>query len=113
MRRVLNRFYGHFVWATWDRMPLLTPEIREQVYAAIQTKCDELRCRVYAVGGTENHIHLVVELAGPVSQAALMQEVKGASSHLVTHSLAPSTFFKMAGRIRFLQLLPKRFAQDH
>jgi hypothetical protein len=39
----------------------------------------------------------VVRLAGPVSQSLLAKEVKGASSHLVTHRLAPDAFFRWQG----------------
>jgi len=96
-RHALNEFFGHFVWGTWDRLPLLVPGVREPVYAAIRAKCEELRCSVWALGGVEDHVHLVVELAGPVSQSLLAKEVKGASSHLITHDIRSGEFFKWQG----------------
>ncbi len=52
---------------------------------------------MHAIGGVEDHVHLVVELAGPVSQAHLAKEVKGVTSHLMTHTIAPELFFRWQG----------------
>jgi putative transposase len=32
MRENYARLYVHLVWGTWDRLPLITPEIRVAVY---------------------------------------------------------------------------------
>jgi REP element-mobilizing transposase RayT len=87
----------HFVWATWDRLPLLKGATRDAVDNAIQAKCAALKCPVEALGGVEDHVHLAVQLAATVSVAALAKEVKGASSHLVTHEIAPDAFFRWQG----------------
>jgi putative transposase len=97
LRRTLNQVHVHFVWATWDRLPLVTPEIEQHVYAAIRAKCDELGCPVVALGGVEDHVHLVVKLGATTSLSQLMRDVKGASSHLVTHEIAPDALFKWQG----------------
>ena len=53
MRRPYLKVYIHFVWATWDRLPILTADIRERVFRAILAKCDELGCSVEAIGGVD------------------------------------------------------------
>lgn len=93
MRRALNRVWVHFVWATWNRLPLIEP----RVYAAIRAKCEALKCPVVALGGAEDHVHLLVRLHAQVSQSDLMRDIKGASSHLVTHEITPDAFFKWQG----------------
>jgi REP element-mobilizing transposase RayT len=40
---------------------------------------------VLALGGVEDHVHLLVRIPATVSVAALMNQVKGASSHLLMH----------------------------
>ena len=97
MRWSLNRVYVHLVWATWDRLPLLTPEIERPVYVAIRDKCREFGCLVYAIGGMEDHVHVLVQMHPNVAVATLIGDVKGASSHLVTHVLKPDAFFKWQG----------------
>jgi REP element-mobilizing transposase RayT len=89
-----NQLYVHCVWATWDRLPLITPQIEQHVYAAIAAKCEDLGCTPIALGGVEDHVHLVVRFPPTLPLVKLIGEVKGASSHLVTHKLAPQSFFK-------------------
>jgi putative transposase len=96
MRRNYNRAYLHFIWATWDRLPALTPDVRDLVYPVILAECAKQNCRVEALGGVANHVHLVVHFSATASIAGLMKAVKGASSHLVTQKM-PSHFFKWQG----------------
>mgnify|MGYP001795685387 FL=1 len=35
MPRNFTQLYLHSVWATWDRLPLVTPDIQDIIYAAI------------------------------------------------------------------------------
>jgi putative transposase len=97
MKSPFTQLYVHCVWATWDRLPLLIPSNQQPIYAAITAKCDELRCSVVAIGGMPDHVHLLVKLSPSVSVAELMKEVKGMSSHLITHQIAPGEFFKWQG----------------
>jgi len=85
------------VWATWDRLPLITPLVERQIYACIVAKCRELKCGPLAVGGIEDHVHLLVGFPPNLAVATLVGEVKGASSHLMTHKVQPDIFFKWQG----------------
>src|SRR5690348_14845127 len=99
MRRAKIAVFIHFVWSTWDRLPLLTDNVQEQIYRAIGAKCAELGAEIVALGGVEDHIHLLVGMPATVSIADLIGQMKGASSHLMAqHVLAPSRgFFKWQG----------------
>jgi putative transposase len=97
MRAPYTQLYLHGVWATWDRLPLVSPAIELAVYAAIRAKCDDLKCPCLAIGGMPDHVHLLVRLHTSVSVADLLKEVKGSSSHLVTHMIQPGEFFKWQG----------------
>ena len=83
----------HLVWATEDRTPWIVPTVEQALYAAIAAKCRELRCPPVAVGGVADHVHLLVSLAPTVSVATLVQKIKGSTSHLMTHELAPDAPF--------------------
>lgn len=89
--------YVHLVWATWDRMPLLSQDIRDQVFTAIGVKCKELNCIPLAVGGIDNHVHVLLRFPTTITIASLAHEIKGSSSHLITHVLKPGTYFKWQG----------------
>jgi REP element-mobilizing transposase RayT len=97
VRRTHLAVFIHLIWATWDRLPLVTEEIQRPVYRAIEAKCRELKAEVVAVGGVEDHVHLLVQLPATLSVADLMSHVKGATSHLMTHQLASDRFFKWQG----------------
>jgi REP element-mobilizing transposase RayT len=97
MRSPFTQLYLHCVWATWDRLPLVTHQFEQPIYACILNKCLELNCEVLAINGMPDHIHLLVRFPTTLTIADLLQGVKGASSHLVTHNIAPDTFFKWQG----------------
>jgi len=97
MRAPYTQLYLHCVWATWDRLPLITPDIEPHIRACILAKCDELKCVPLKLGGIEDHLHLLVRLHTTVAVATLVKEVKGSSSHLITHQVAPDKFFKWQG----------------
>jgi REP element-mobilizing transposase RayT len=92
-----THIYVHFVWATWDRAPLITRSLEAPLYACIAKECRDLKCDVIAIGGMEDHVHALVRLHSAVSAAALAKAMKGSSSHLVTHILAPGREFKWQG----------------
>ncbi len=97
MRANFTQLYLHCVWATWDRLPLITPDIREIVHSAIARECTELGCTPIAVGGVMDHVHLLVNFPATLGISQLMKNVKGSSSHLIAHEVKPNHFFKWQG----------------
>lgn len=97
MRTPYTQLYLHMIWATWDRLPLITLALEPKIYAAIAAECRKLKCEPLAIGGIENHVHLLTRFHTTVAVATLAKQVKGSSSHLVTHVLAPHDFFKWQG----------------
>jgi REP element-mobilizing transposase RayT len=84
----------HYVWSTWRRAPLVEDAIRDRIYWAIRNKCTQLKSAVIALGGTEDHVHLLVRPHATVSIAKLIGEAKGFSSFMATHVLRPGRFFR-------------------
>jgi REP element-mobilizing transposase RayT len=90
--------YVHAAWSTWDRLPLLTDEIQRRVHRAIAAKCAELGAEVVALGGVEDHVHLLIKQPPALALSYIIGQVKGASSHLANHDLPPNgPFFKWQG----------------
>ena len=110
MRRAGVAVYVHLVWATWDRLPLLVGEIERRVHRAIAATCVELGAEVVALGGVEDHVHLLVALPATVSLAAFVGHVKGASSHFASHETLKarddSGFFKWQGAYGAVSVSP-------
>jgi len=76
---------------------MISEKIQSQLYAAIAEKCRQLKCTPLAVGGIEDHCHLLVRLNPAISVSDLVKEVKGSSSHLVNHELDLRATFKWQG----------------
>lgn len=83
-----TEIFLHLIWSTWDRIPLLHGEVERVAYASIRAECAAMKAEVLALGGVEDHVHLLVKLPATVSVATFMNQVKGASSHLLTHRTA-------------------------
>ena len=97
MRDALVQIYLHYVWGTWDRLPLITQDNEKQVYEAILEKSQILGGVVDAIGGMPDHIHLLVRFPSTISIADFIKGVKGSTSHLMTHAINSEEFFKWQG----------------
>ncbi len=97
MRRNKLALYLHLVWATWDRQPLVTPEIEKSVYRNIESEARGLGCTVLALNGMSDHVHLAVSFPTTITIAGLVKQVKGVSSHFVNDTIKPNFEFKWQG----------------
>ena len=77
------RTYYHLIWATKERHPLITPEREINLYKYIFDKSDSLNCIIHAVGGVEDHIHLVSSIPPSLSIANFVKNIKGSSAHFL------------------------------
>jgi putative transposase len=87
----LWRLYYHLVWATKERQPLIIPHKELELYNYIIGKADVLCCIVHAIGGIEDHIHLVVSIPPSLSIADFVKNIKGSSSHYFNRDLLTSS----------------------
>jgi len=99
--------YIHFVWATWDRLPWITPDIERELYRYIERVCQDDDCDVLAIGGMPDYIHLLVSFSNMLTLAELMQHVKGGSSRLVTQVLKPGGEFRWQGSYGAFSVSPR------
>lgn len=97
MRRNKLALYLHLVWATWDRQPLITPDIKRRLYRNIESEARKLGCTVLALNGIADHTHLFVVTTATLTIANLLKQVKSVSSHFVNAELHPITYFKWQG----------------
>jgi len=108
MRKSLVAVFIHYVWSTWNREALLVGEVERAVYRQIGDKCGALGAEVVALGGVEDHVHLLVQAPATISIADFMNHVKGASSHLATHAiLNGKDFFKWQGSYAAFSVSPR------
>jgi putative transposase len=97
MRRNKLALFLHLVWATWDRLPLITPDIERRLYRNIESEARKQGCTVLALNGTEDHVHLLVIFPATITIADLLKHVKGVSSRFINETLRPPAQFKWQG----------------
>ena len=77
-------YYLHFVWAAYQREPLLIGEAEALIYACLRAELRRMDCRILALGGITDHVHLAVEPTTLLGPAQLMKQIKGASSRFAS-----------------------------
>ncbi len=81
------QMFAHIVWTTKLREPLIGPEVEQAIYRCIGNEVTKLDCKIIAIGGVADHVHLLVKVASTVSLDKLMNQVKGVSSHFANDNL--------------------------
>jgi len=89
--------YVHLIWATWDREPLLTPELASRAQRVVADKARECGAEMLAIGDVENHLHLLVRLPATLDVATFVKRVKGGSAYFIARHLAPGSTFRWQG----------------
>jgi putative transposase len=82
------QLYYHIVWATKGRDLLITPGLEPALHNYLRGKTISLGGIFHAVGGMEEHIHVVASIPptlSTLSVANFVGQLKGASSHWVNH----------------------------
>jgi putative transposase len=88
MRFSRVELYVHLIWATWDRAPLITQELEERLYDVMQHHASRMGARVIAIGGVEDHVHMLLRVPATLAVADLVSRIKGGSSHFAAQVLA-------------------------
>lgn len=70
----------HLVFSTKGRQELIAPGIRDRLHAYLGGIARENEMKALAVGGTGDHVHMLLSMPGPSSIARAAQFVKGGSS---------------------------------
>jgi len=89
----LWRLYYHLVWSTKDRLPLIGSDKEAKLYPYIIGKINSLNCIFHAIGGIEDHIHLIVSIPPKLSIADFVKEIKGSSAHYLNQTFGDSPKF--------------------
>jgi REP element-mobilizing transposase RayT len=79
------QLYYHLAWATKNREPFITMDLEPGLHTYLRGKGIDLDAVVHAVGGLEDHVHVVVSIPPRLAVAKFVGQLKGASSHWVSH----------------------------
>ena len=73
----------HCVFATKERRPLIKPELQERLWPYLGGIARENKMKALAIGGVEDHVHLLISIPSTLSIAKAIQLLKGNSSKWV------------------------------
>ena len=82
------RLFYHATWATKQRHPLIDLQWESSLHNVIAAKGRTLGAHVFAVGGIEDHIHLVAAVPPSLALSTFLGQIKGNSSHFVNRALS-------------------------
>ena len=82
----------HAVFSCKDRNPLITPEIRDELFKYISSVCDKRQCKLIEGGGIPDHVHLLIGLSMTKSISDLLRDIKTNTSRWI-HEKWPSHKF--------------------
>lgn len=70
----------HCVFSTKGRRKIISPEVQDRLWAYMGGIAREHEMKALAVGGMEDHVHLLLSLPASIAVAKAMQEIKSGSS---------------------------------
>jgi len=82
----------HVIFGTKGREPWIAPEWRERLHAYLGGVARELGVVPEAVGGVEDHVHLLLGLRATHATAEVMREIKRASSEWIHGTIGLPAF---------------------
>ena len=82
------RLFYHMIWGTKNREPLISFEFEDALHNVMAAKIKELGAFVYAVGGIDDHVHVVASVPPRLALSDFIGQVKGNSAHFVNHELS-------------------------
>lgn len=81
--------YYHFVWTTKYRAPTLDEAWETSFFPIMIHKFEGFGGTVFAIGGVQDHIHVVASVPPKETLSYVVGQAKGASSHFINSKLQP------------------------
>jgi len=97
MAHTFTRLLTHVIFSTSERMPYLSETMRPDVHAYMGGILRELRAVPIAIGGTSNHVHLLMRLPADLALADCLRVVKANSSRWIKERWPKSSPFAWQG----------------
>ena len=83
MAHTFSSLLSHVIFSTKNRAPLIDDELEPKLHAYIGGIIREVGAKALAIGGTADHVHILINLPSKLSVSELMRVVKTNSSRWV------------------------------
>lgn len=88
MSNVYKSILYHIVFGTKERQPFLHKGLRKQVYHFIWNKTKRYGYFLHRIGGTADHVHMLIYIPPKIAVSDAVGKLKGSSSYFVNQELA-------------------------
>src|ERR1700687_975270 len=86
----------HLIFSTKQRLPLIKPEIRADLFAYLGGIIHEMRCTAVIINGAADHVHVLARIRPAHSPAEIVRAIKANSSRWI-HEKGEPEFAWQAG----------------
>jgi REP-associated tyrosine transposase len=83
MANTFSQIYIQTVFAVGNRLSLIRPEFKEELYKYITGIVRNQKQKLIAINGTADHVHILIGLRPAMALADLVEEIKVDSSHYI------------------------------
>lgn len=92
------KIWIHAIWATKNRMPLITAGVENALFALMKQELMASGCVVKIINGMPDHVHCLFLMNAQKSIGAIIKQVKGSASHwLNQQNILPEKFAWQTG----------------
>ena len=84
---VSNRL--HCIFSTKNREKLIAKDIQARLWAYMNGICHNIGVKTFAIGGMEDHVHMLIGLPPTLALATAMQKIKANSSRYMNEHDGP------------------------
>ncbi len=80
MAQTYHQIWIHLIWATKNRNPILTKEVRSKLFRHIRSEAERKGFPIDSINGLADHVHILVCLNPKFSVSSVVKHIKGESS---------------------------------
>lgn len=91
MPEIFYELVFHFVFATKDRVPIINSSLQRLLFNHLRQTCEELHGVLHEIGGTEDHLHLLVSLQPSHRVDVVADSLKNAGAEMINKLLLGKT----------------------
>ncbi|NLH98043.1 MAG: IS200/IS605 family transposase [Chthonomonadales bacterium] len=79
----------HLVWSTHNRVPVISPDVRGRLHAYLGGVVRTAGAHAHVIGGTDDHVHLLLSLTATKTIMEIVRAAKGVSSRWMHENGVP------------------------
>jgi putative transposase len=102
MPNTFTKIYVHIVFSTKNREQIISKEWEDDLYRYITGIIQKRNCKLYAIGGMPDHIHIFISMNPDIQLSYLVRDIKASSSkHINENNLCIGKFSWQIGYSAF------------